>query len=117
MQGIEPSWLALSLVLVRRIATGADRGNLTRFGRLTGTAGEVRLPAQFQIVTESWNRGWPCPTSPTCPTGPPPPAGSCELPHHAEVLFSDDRALRELAQTRRDSASRSRPMTAEPGPE
>jgi len=50
-------WLALSLVLaLSRIATGAGAWQPHEIRQINGTAGEVRLPAQFQIVTESWKR-------------------------------------------------------------
>ena len=47
--------LALSLVL-SRVATGAGAWKPHEVRQINGTAGEVRLPAQFQIMTESWNR-------------------------------------------------------------
>lgn len=50
-------WLALSLVLaLSRTATGAGAWQPHEIRQINGTAGEVRLLAQFQIMTESWNR-------------------------------------------------------------
>lgn len=59
--------------------------------RLGGQEGELRIPAQFQIVTESWNRVVAVPYVVYLPekdrvlmlVG-------CDYPHHAEVLTSDD---------------------------
>jgi len=50
-------WLALSLVLaLSRTATGAGTWQPHEVRQISGTAGVVRLPAQFQIVTETWKR-------------------------------------------------------------
>jgi len=59
---------------------------------LTGRGREVALPAKLQIVTEAWNRVAAVPYIVYMPekdrvlmlVG-------CDYPHHAEVLFSDDR--------------------------
>ncbi|HNQ88080.1 MAG TPA: hypothetical protein PKM73_05660 [Verrucomicrobiota bacterium] len=85
-------WLALSLVLaLSRIATGAGAWQPHEIRQINGTAEEVRLPAQLQIVTESWKRVVAVPYLAYVPekdrvlmlVG-------CDYPHHAEVLFSDD---------------------------
>jgi hypothetical protein len=60
--------------------------------QLSGKAGSVRLPARFQIVTESWNRVVAVPYMINMPekdrllmlVG-------CDYPHRAFVLTSDDR--------------------------
>lgn len=60
--------------------------------QLAGKAGRVRLPARFQIVTESWNRVVAVPYMVNMPdkdrllmlVG-------CDYPHRAFVLTSDDR--------------------------
>ncbi|MCP4855535.1 MAG: hypothetical protein GY903_13675 [Fuerstiella sp.] len=60
--------------------------------QLTGKAGTVRLPARFQIVTESWNRVVAVPYMVNMPekdrllmlVG-------CDYPHRTFVLTSDDR--------------------------
>ena len=59
--------------------------------RMGGPQGELRIPAQIQIVTESWNRVVAVPYIVYLPekdrvlmlVG-------CDYPHHAEVLTSDD---------------------------
>ena len=59
---------------------------------MNGMAGEVRLPAQSQIVTESWNRVVAVPYLAYMPERDRLlMLVSCDYPHHAEVLFSDDR--------------------------
>ena len=60
--------------------------------QLNGTAGQVRLPARFQIVTESWNRVVACPWMVNMPEkGRLMMLVGCDYPHRAFVLASDDR--------------------------
>ena len=60
--------------------------------QMNGTAGEIRLPAQFQMVTESWNRVVAVPYIIYMPEKDRlMMLVNCDYPHHAEVLFSDDR--------------------------
>ena len=59
---------------------------------MNGTGGEIRLPAQFQMVTESWNRVVAVPYIIYMPEKDRLlMLVNCDYPHHAEVLFSDDR--------------------------
>jgi hypothetical protein len=73
-------------------AARADEWRAHAVRQMNGTAAEIQLPAQFQIVTEPWNRVVAVPYIVYMPdkdrllmlVG-------CDYPHHAEVLFSDDR--------------------------
>lgn len=60
--------------------------------QLAGNAGIVRLLAQMQIVTESWNRVVAVPYMVYMPEKDRIlMLVNCDYPHHAEVLFSNDR--------------------------
>lgn len=60
--------------------------------QLLGTGGVIRLPAQMQIVTEPWNRVAAVPYIVYMPEKDRIlMLVNCDYPHHAEVLFSDDR--------------------------
>jgi hypothetical protein len=60
--------------------------------QLSGNAGIIRLPAQMQIVTEPWNRVVAVPYMVYMPEKDRVlMLVNCDYPHHAEVLFSDDR--------------------------
>ena len=62
--------------------------------QLTGKVGVVRFPAKLQIVTERWNRVAAVPYIVYMPEKDRLlMLVSCDYPHHAEVLFSDDRGL------------------------
>lgn len=86
-------WSALSLVLaLSRIATGLGAWAPHEIRQINGTAGVVRLTAQFQMVTESWNRVVAVPYLAYMPDRDRLlMLVSCDYPHHAEILFSDDR--------------------------
>lgn len=79
------------MVLLARM-TNASEWQAHEVRQINGTAGEVRLPAQLQIVTRDWNRVVAVPYLAYVPekdrlvllVG-------CDYPHHAEVAFSDDR--------------------------
>jgi hypothetical protein len=59
--------------------------------QMNGKGGEIRLPAQFQIVTESWNRVVAVPYLIYMPEKDRLlMLVNCDYPHHAEMLFSDD---------------------------
>lgn len=81
---------ALALMIVPALAYGAGwQPHSVR--RLNGDGPEVTVPAEIQIVTESWNRVVAVPYIVYMPekdrvlmlVG-------CDYPHHAEVLASDD---------------------------
>jgi hypothetical protein len=60
--------------------------------QINGSAGDMQLPAQFQIVTETWNRVVAVPYLAYLPEKDRLlMLVNCDYPHHAEVLFSDDR--------------------------
>ena len=60
--------------------------------QINGPTGDVRLPAQFQIVTESWNRVVAVPYLAYLPEKDRLLLlVNCDYPHHPEVLFSDNR--------------------------
>jgi len=86
-------WSALALVLaLSRTAIGAGAWQPHEIRQINGSAGEVRLPAQFQIVTESWKRVVAVPYLAYVPEKDRLlMLVSCDYPHHAEILFSDDR--------------------------
>ena len=59
--------------------------------QMNGTGGEIRLPSQFQMVTENWNRVVAVPYIIYMPEKDRLlMLVNCDYPHHAEVLFSDD---------------------------
>ncbi len=93
----EPPFAVLQDLAVRKdsdqTASSRENGWQTHEVRqLNGKAGTVRLPARFQMVTESWNRVVAVPYIVNMPekdrllmlVG-------CDYPHHPEVLFSNDR--------------------------
>ena len=82
----------LSVVLLLATTAGAGDWKPHEVRQINGPAGDVRLPAQFQIVTESWNRVVAVPYLAYLPEKDRLlMLVSCDYPHHAEVLFSDDR--------------------------
>ena len=82
----------LSVVLLLATTAIAGQWKPHEVRQINGTAGDVRLPAQFQIVTESWNRVVAVPYLAYMPEkNRLLMLVSCDYPHHAEVLFSDDR--------------------------
>jgi hypothetical protein len=93
----EPPFEVLRDLAVKResdqtASSRANRWKQHEVRQLAGKASSVRLPARFQIVTESWNRVVAVPYLVNMPdkdrllmlVG-------CDYPHHPEVLFSDDR--------------------------
>jgi len=80
----------LALLLVAKALADGWRAHEVR--QINGKAGDVQLPAQFQIVTESWNRVVAVPYLAYLPEKDRLlMLVSCDYPHHAEILFSDDR--------------------------
>lgn len=81
----------LSLLLLFNTAAHAAGWKPHEVRQINGTTGDTRIPAQFQIVTENWNRVVAVPYLVYMPekdrllmlVG-------CDYPHHPEVLFSAD---------------------------
>jgi BNR/Asp-box repeat len=83
--------LGLSLLVLLPSTACAGEWKPHEVRRINGTAGEVRLPAELQIVTESWNRVVAVPYLAYIPEKHRLlMLVSCDYPHHPEVLFSDD---------------------------
>jgi BNR repeat-like domain len=90
MNRISVGSVVLSVILTSFAAHGEWNAHGVRF--LNKTNDEVTVPARMQIVTESWNRVVAVPYIVYMPekdrmlllVG-------CDYPHHAEVLWSDDR--------------------------
>ena len=83
--------LALSLLVLLTSTACAGEWKAHEVRRINGTAGEIRFPAEFQIVTESWNRVVAVPYLAYIPEKQRLlMLVSCDYPHHPEVLFSDD---------------------------
>ena len=82
----------LSLAVLLAATAMAEEWEPHEVRQINGTAGDARLPAQFQIVTESWNRVVAVPYLAYLPEKDRLlMLVSCDYPHHAEILFSDDR--------------------------
>ena len=83
---------AMLLTMSTMASSRADEWKMHDIRQLSGKAGGVRLSAKLQIVTERWNRVVAVPYIVYM-------AEkdrllmlvSCDYPHHAEVLFSDNR--------------------------
>ncbi len=74
------------------VSARADEWNTHAVRQLGEKAGGARLPAKIQIVTERWNRVAAVPYIVYMPEKDRLlMLVSCDYPHHAEVLFSDDR--------------------------
>ena len=83
-------YLSLSLLLATTAVAAEWKPHTVR--QINGTDGDVQLPAQFQIVTESWKRAVAVPYLAYLPEKDRLLLlVNCDYPHHAEVLFSDDR--------------------------
>ncbi len=89
-------FLSAGLLTIAVLASArADDWRAHEVRQLTGKANFARFPAKLQIVTERWNRVAAVPYIVYMPekdrllmlVG-------CDYPHHAEVLFSDDRGAR-----------------------
>lgn len=90
---VEVSGVLAGVTLAPLLAASAFAGEWKphQVCQINGTEGDVRLPAQFQIVTESWNRVAAVPYLAYLPEKDRLlMLVSCDYPHHAEVLFSDD---------------------------
>ncbi|NOS72423.1 MAG: exo-alpha-sialidase [Verrucomicrobia bacterium] len=86
--------LHLTVMLLHATAVTAGEWKSHEVRQINGTAGDVRLPAQFQIVTERWNRVVAVPYIAYMPEKDRLlMLVNCDYPHHAEVLFSDDRGV------------------------
>ena len=89
------SCFSAALLMMAVIASSrANERQAHEVRQLTGKAGVVRFPARLQIVTERWNRVVAVPYIVYMPEKDRLlMLVSCDYPHHAEVLFSDDRGL------------------------
>jgi hypothetical protein len=90
------SWFhCLAAVLLTMTVTASARAGewkTLEVRQLGEKTGGVRLPAKLQIVTERWNRVAAVPYIVYMPEKDRLlMLVSCDDPHHAEVLFSDDR--------------------------
>jgi len=87
--GLSRAKWALAVLLTGPAVAGDWEAHDVR--QINGVAGEVRLPAQLQIVTRNWNRVVAVPYLAYLPekdrllllVG-------CDYPHHAEISVSDD---------------------------
>jgi len=80
------------LALAAMASSRADDWKAHEIRQLAGKSPAVRLPAKHQIVSERWNRVAAVPYIVYIPEKDRLlMLVSCDYPHHAEVLFSDDR--------------------------
>ena len=83
---------AVLLTMTMPTSARADEWQAHEVRQLGEKAGGVRFPAKLQIVTEQWNRVAAVPYIVYMPEKDRLlMLLSCDYPHHAEVLFSDDR--------------------------
>jgi hypothetical protein len=89
-----PTHVCLRFLIVASlcaIAARAQPWSPHQVRQLNGAAGAVPIPAEFQIVTERWNRVVAVPYIVYMPEKDRLlMLVNCDYPHHAEVLFSDD---------------------------
>ncbi len=81
----------LTVLLLLATTTTAGGWKPHQVRQRNGTAGDTPIPAEFQIVTESWNRVVAVPYLAYMPEKDRLlMLVNCDYPHHPEVLFSED---------------------------